>query len=1642
MEGNRASMATVSRGLFLWLAAIVVVPCSGQTTYTPCDVNRDGMTTVADVQTLISEALGTASPANDLNGDGAIDVVDVQIDVDAALNIPCPAPPTISGFNPVSGPIGTLVTLTGTNFGSAPQVSMPRLGGGTIVQPLSSLSAGSLTFAIVAGTASGPITLINSLSAISSSSTFTITPANTFSIAVSPPSANLIQGQSVSYAIQLASNNGFVQPASLSVSGVPGGVMASFSAPSIAGGQTSVLTLTAPANQPIAAANLSVMASATVAGIAMSQSAPLSLAIVAPTTSFIGRTVVSDASETPLAGVTVSMLGTNGSGGSTGCSGSTVSDGAGNFALVNLPSNCVGPQLVGFNGTTATSPPGVYAGVNIVYTLVSGQVTASPVLVHLPRIDNVETFYVTQNASVNQSYSYSSIPGLSVTVYSGTTFTLQDGTQPNPFPLAAVQVPVDRLPDLKPNVPTMIRAFIVAFQPANATTNQPVAVYFPNTLNSPPGTDMTLMTLDPTHGQMEPYGTGAVSSNGMQIVPDADPMHPGHLYGLVHFDWHGPMPPPPSGVNPGAPGNGPGTCGGNPGGGGGVGGCGTLPAPTPLPGQFCPLSSTAETAPTSTSVAPALLADARGKTPEQPTAQAGDPVDLSSGIQVITNTDLGFAGPRGSIALVRTYRSLTSNPGPFGIGTGHNYGLQLNVANYVRNGQGVIYMVWPDGNQFPFSLNGSAGFVNSSIPAFAGAVFTNPSSGVYNLRYRNGVTYGFQTSSLGALEAYLTSITDANGNTISIALNPSQPLQTTQITDPVGRSLTFTYDASNRITSATDPIGRTVKYTYNSQGTLATFTDADGGVTKYGYDANNNLIQITDPRGIVQMQNTLDSSGRVIRQARPDGGVLTFTYTVANPLAIAQISFVVGAPSLPVSVSPMMTTQVTDSLGVQATYRFNVNGFVTDVTNAQGQTEHFTLQNGTNFLLSDSFAKATTSYTYDAGGNVLTRTDATGLTTSFTYDPVFSRVTSVTDPLGNAARFTYDAKGNMVAATDANGNATSIVYNSAGLATKLIDALQQTTTISYDGFGNPISIADPLSNTASFVYDFASRVTQRIDALGRRTTFTYDGLDRLLTTTDAAGGVTTSAYDPDGNLTSITDANGNTNAFTYDSMNRLVSRTDGLGHADSRTWDTDGNLVKFADRRGQTGAYTYDNLNRLSGETYSDATVRRSYDVYGHLQEVDDSQGGMFTFAYDLSGRLLGATTPYGAVNYTYDGRGAMASRQVAGQAALSYTYDPAGNLTSASMPLASATFSYTPRNQVSALRRGNGVATAYSYDADGRPLTIVHANGALIVASGSYAYDPAGNRLSQTTTKGQSLVTPATTNTFNAANQLVGSGTAANGFDLNGNLVRQGTGTTYIWDGRNRLTSIVAPSGQTTTFGYDFAGNVLSQSDSGPVTDLRRSFVLDDLTNVAYETASDGSSYSVLAGRLIDSHLSISQSNGQTLYGLADGINSTIATVDQTGTEQAQFFYEPFGQTTATGTYPFQYTGRTQVSPGLFYYRARFYNAMTGTFLSEDPASFLTGANRYLYTGNNPVNFNDPSGHGSCLENCKEKCELVGELCGETAGPGVNLACFELCTQQSACKVEECNIIVVSSGPDYKTYCQQCPGQETPICDTVYFGK
>ena len=1421
-------------------------------------------------------------------------------------------PPAITDFNPKSASVGAIITVTGTNLqpnaGSAAQFTLSKQGSGTIVGFAATATPTSLTFVIPAGAATGvPSVIVNGQSA-NGTVPLTIVPSSTFTLTAMPGTANVIRGQSAAYAVSLATSTGFNQLAALSVTGLPTGVTASFQPQQITVGQNSVLSVTAPAGQSTGSSPLTVTASANVNGLTVTQSANVTLSVQAVTTTLLGRTVVSDSPETPLAGVTIKMLGLDGNGNTTGCTGTTSSDGAGNFALTNLPAVCVGPQLVGYDGTTVTAPTGKYAGVNLIYTLVSGQVTPAPVLIHLPRIDNQETFLVQQNAAVDQSYAYQTIPNLSVTVYAGTTFTMPDGTIPNPFPLTVINVPPDRLPDIKPPVPTMITAFIVAFQPANATTNQPVAVYYPNALNTPPGADMALLTLDPTHGAMVPYGTGAVSADGTQIVPDLDPAHPGHRYGLVHFDWHMPGYPPANQLNPCA---------------------------------FCPI------------------------------AKSGDPVDLSSGLEVINETDFSFGGSRGTVSLVRTYRNAVStsppNYGPFGFGTNHNFGYELGVVT--AGSASVIPLIMPDGNQFPFSKQSNGTYVNSSgIPSMAGAVMTVVSGSEVDLRWKDGTIFKFnQVTNPPIIRNLLGAITDPNGNTIQLLRDG---FQITDIIDPVGRDLNLSYNGDGFITQLTAPDGRVVSYNYGSGGIfsnndlLRVVTHPDGTTTRYDYDNAGNLTAITDGRGVVVASNTYGANNRITQQRQANGGVLQFGFSLQNPTAPAT--------------SPVMSATVIDALGNVTTYRFSPAGALLSATDALGRLRTFA-RDGNNNITSitgaatcsacgDSTAGDQT-FSYDGVGNLLSQTDALGNTTSFTYDPVFNKVTSVKDPLGNITTFTYDSHGNLLTQMDADHNTTSYQYNSFGELTAATDALSGTTHFSYDTLGNLVSVQDPLSNTTTFQYDYSGRLLVTQDALGRRTTLAYDNANRIISQTNAQNGATLFAYDQVGNLLSVKDARNNITSFTYDAMNGLLTRKDPLSRIDTRTYDLDENLTAFQDRRGQSSSFTYDVVNRLTDETYQDSTVARSYDANDRLIVANDSAGGNFTFSYDLAGRLTGSQSPFGAIQYTRDPLGRAGTRQVAGQAAVTYTYDPAGNLSEASLPQAAVDFSYNVRNQVSKVSRMNGVSSAFSYDSVARLLTIAHAKGTSVIDTESYGYDAAGNRTSHSTSIGQSLITPAVaTASYDGDNEQTQFGTTANVFDASGNsrsTASSGGTSTYVWDSRGRLKSVTTSAGQMTSFIYDFAGNLIQQIDSGTSLNLTQTLVLDDLTNVAYVNRSDGDQYSVLAGQSIDDHFAVAHGNGQIEYGLIDGINSTVATTDQTGATKGQFKYEPFGLTTATNsTYPFQFTGRVPVSSSLYYFRARFYNAQTGRFISEDPIGFGGGdANFYRYVGNAPTGFTDPAG-------------------------------------------------------------------------------
>lgn len=929
-----------------------------------------------------------------------------------------------------------------------------------------------------------------------------------------------------------------------------------------------------------------------------------------------------------------------------------------------------------------------------------------------------------------------------------------------------------------------------------------------------------------------------------------------------------------------------------------------------------------------------------------------DPVDISSGVLVVQKTDMVLPGVL-PVSLTRTYRTLTQGGGMYGalgLDSTHNYEHKLAPAG----SQALTYLT-PDGNTYILSMEADGKYRNGTYPFLRGVAVT-PITGGYELRQRDGSVWVFNSG------GWLIEQRDRFNNRVVISRPGGHMI--TEITDPAGRALMVTWTTIPRyplnlsvITAITDPLGRVVSYGYDGSGRLATVTDPAGGVTRYTYDGNHRLVTITDARGLTYLTNEYDTNGRVVRQTQGDGSVSTLRYTVAG--------------------GTITQTDVTDPKWGTTSYRFNSAQYITQVTDAVGQVTNYTLDPGTNQLMqvTDPLNRIT-SYTYDASGNVTTITDPANHVTQFTYEPTFNRVATITDPLNQVTSFTYDSTGNLLTATDPLNHTTTMTYNVAGQPLTVKDPANITITFAYDEHGNLITTTDPLGNATQRAYDAVSRFLGMVDPRGFNTLFRYDALNQVTQIVDAVSGLTSFSQDQNGNLLSVADAKGQTTAYEYDAMDRVRSRTDALIRNERYEYDLNGNLTKFTDRKQQVTNFLYDALNLRTSVLFADgSSTTFTYDVVSRLTSVIDTIGGTITFAYDTLDRLISTTTPQGTITYTYDVLSRRATMTVNGGTPVTYSYDVASRLIQVAQGSNWVTLAYDAAGRRTTLTYSNGVVATYDYDLASRLLGITHIKEATTIESVSYTYDPAGNRtkLIRSNATGTLLPAAVTTTAYDASNEQIQFNTAAPTYDPNGNLTSDGA-ITHTWDARNRLVAMTGP-GVSASFVYDAFNRRISKTVNGVTTQ----YLYDGPDIVAELSAGGAVTATYLRGLNIDEPF-VRQGTTTEFYH-TDALGSTLALTNASGTVSTTYKYEPFGQTTVTGTSsnPFQYTGRENDGTGLYYYRARYYSPTLQRFISEDPLEFDGGdINLYSYAGNNTVNFIDPSGLYSWNEFMKDLTQVA----------------------------------------------------------------
>ena len=279
--------------------------------------------------------------------------------------------------------------------------------------------------------------------------------------------------------------------------------------------------------------------------------------------------------------------------------------------------------------------------------------------------------------------------------------------------------------------------------------------------------------------------------------------------------------------------------------------------------------------------------------------------------------------------------------------------------------------------------------------------------------------------------------------------------------------------------------------------------------------------------------------------------------------------------------------------------------------------------------------------------------------------------------------------------------------------------------------------------------------------------------------------------------------------------------------------------------------------------------------------------------------------------------------------------------------------------------------------------------------------------------------------------------------------ISRSGTdpeqGLSLSYDFENRLVEGSVPErGLTLSYSYDPFGKRLSKTVDGTTK-----YYFYDNEDIIVEYDSVGSlTASYLHGQGIDEPISSSLPDliGQSMiYYTFDGLGSVVELTDGSGNVVESYKYDSFGNIEtppATGN-PYAYTGREYDSEsGLYYYRARYYDAAVGRFLSEDPIFFRSpffpafsilsnktktpvDFNYYVYALNNPINKIDPFGLISCK--CGEEAVLDKRLYGECLGVCISF-CFVFLTSA-------CTLCLKAGGPAAGHCAAICIGASGAIC-------
>lgn len=802
---------------------------------------------------------------------------------------------------------------------------------------------------------------------------------------------------------------------------------------------------------------------------------------------------------------------------------------------------------------------------------------------------------------------------------------------------------------------------------------------------------------------------------------------------------------------------------------------------------------------------------------------------------------------------------------------------------------------------------------------------------------------------------------------------------------PSGAVTQFRYDAAGRLVSTRDALGATWRYEYDAVGRRVAVVDPLGGRTTIEHGEHGAPVRTVDPLGRA-VTRVLDDVGLVSETILPDGSSWRFGHDALSRLT-ETVDPSGGVWRREHSATGALTATI-DPTGVRRGLHHEPQSLRIDDGGAQELTRFDSLG---RLIRVEEQGETVALASYDLCGRPVELVDGEGSVTVLRRDAA-GRIIERVAPTGAVTTFEYDRCGRPAAVIDPLGARTAIEYDRDSRRVRTILPTGEVERIEYDAVGRVLVRSIPGLGTARFAYDALGRVVRSSDPWTGRRRFRYDAAGQLVEAVDGVGGVTRFEYDERGRNTVIIDPMGGVTRRRFDASDRAVETTDPLGRTTTGGYDAAGRQIWQRDRDGSRWERQYDSDGReksflIDGRVVSetDRDIRgRALRVTDHTapggpvehelrwnrrgQLIERRRGGSgVSWEYDADGSRTAVVHPNGQrTEYERDVRGLVTAVTHPRLGRATFTHDSSGRLVRSSAGGQAQEWLFRDGALVEHRRSGGGrtTATLLQRDSEGRLVGVSGPDGSV-----AYRYDEAHQLVAAIPDSGDPIEW-----TFDAAGRLVhereGGITRTRHYDAGGQLVAtassDGSRVEYVHDGLGRRIREVSSDGSERTYAWSATGNLasVSQSHSGSAPSTTSLWV-DVLGELASVQGADVW-WDDASGA--PDLLAIGDSPVLRTPGGVTGIGDQW-TDPGWRSERSTSTRDPWNPSAATtiadgvGLTP----AGALTFAGLEWMGRRAYDPSTRGFLSTDPVAPVWGAawsgNPYSFAGNDPVHALDPAG-------------------------------------------------------------------------------